>query len=63
MNNEQFNEWYHLNPIAKTKREIHLESLLTMALPYVEREELSTKTSAFTRHLMAEIYDQVGKGN
>lgn len=56
--------WWHLNPppIAKTKREVHLETLLILALPYIEREECGTRTSGFTRHLIAEIKEQVEKG-
>lgn len=50
-------------PIIKTKREAHLEALLMMALPYLKREELSTKTSQFTRHLIAEIAGQIEKGS
>ena len=60
MKQEQFDSWYHLNPIAKTKREVHLETLLKIALPYIEREELSTRTSPFTRHLITEIKEQIG---
>lgn len=56
----EFDPHYNLKPpIAKTKREVHLETLLTMALPYIEREELSTRTSGYTRHLLAEIKGQV----
>lgn len=55
-------EWWHLLNKTKTKREVHLETLLTMALPYVERDELSTNTSGYTRHLIAEIKGQVEKG-
>ena len=49
-------------PIINTKRESHLEHLLTLALPYIQREELSTKTSQFTRHLIAEITGQLRNG-
>lgn len=59
----EFDPNYHLRPpVAKTKREVHLETLLILALPYIEREELSTRTSGYTRHLLAEIKGQV-KGN
>ena len=50
-------------PIINTKRESHLEHLLTLALPYIQREELSTQTSQFTRHLIAEITGQLKKGS
>ena len=50
-------------PIINTKRESHLEHLLTLALPYIQREELSTKTSQFTRHLIEEITGQLRKGS
>lgn len=56
----EFDPNYHLRPpTAKTKREVHLETLLTMALPYLERDELSTRTSQYTRHLINEIKGQI----
>lgn len=55
-----FDTWYHLKPQkTKTKREVHLEALLTMTLPYLEREELSTRTNGYLRHLLKEIYEQI----
>ena len=50
-------------PLINTKRESHLEHLLTLALPYIQREELSTQTSQFTRHLIEEITGQLKKGS
>lgn len=57
-----FDPFIPRQPTAKTKREVHLETLLILALPYIKREELSTRTSGYTRHLLAEIKGQV-KGN
>lgn len=48
------------NPTAKTKREVHLETLLKMALPYLERVELGTQTSPYLRMLLDEVRGEVG---
>lgn len=37
----------------------HLKHLLRLTLPYLEREELSTQTSAYTRFLIEVIREQV----
>ena len=46
-------------PAAKTKREVHLETLLQMALPYLERVELGTQTSPYLRMLLDQIREEV----
>lgn len=53
-------EWLEIMRAYRTKREAHLEALLKMALPYLERDELGTNTSQYTRHLIAEIKQQTG---
>lgn len=46
-------------PMDKTKREVHLETLLTMAMPYLERVELGTQTSPYLRMLLDQIREEV----
>lgn len=46
-------------PVDKTKREVHLETLLQMALPYLERVELGTQTSPYLRMLLDQIREEV----
>ena len=57
MNVEQavFDPFTPRAPTARTKREVHLETLLKMALPYLSRVELGTQTSPYLRMLLEEI--------
>ena len=55
-----FDPFIPRQPTAKTKREVHLETLLPMALPYLERVELGTQTSQYLRMLLDQIREEVG---
>jgi len=62
MNTQQavYDPFIHRNPTAKTKREVHLETLLKMALPYLQRVELGTQTSPYLRMLLDEVRGELG---
>lgn len=47
-------------PTAKTVRELNMARLLREALPYLAREELSTRTSPVLRDLIKEIREELG---
>lgn len=56
--------WYQFKPpVAKTVREMQLENLLKECLPYIVREELSTRTSATLRSLIDDIRQATNTGN
>lgn len=59
---KDFDKWFHMKPpTAKTVREIRLESLLRETIPYLQREELGTRTSIVLRALIEEIKIATGE--